>query len=929
MKRGAVLLVLAAVIASAYSADAQTSSAKGVLFTPRMMERARINAEKYPWASDIRKDVIDAAAPWLRYSDDELWDMMFGATITRSWMVWSDGFCPSCGKDVRMYAWKMDALARPWKVKCPNCGGEFPKNDFAAYHRSGLDEHGVFDPARADRSLLFNAEHPASGDSLRSFGVDDGEGYVRGSKRWRFIGAYLIYGQWKQAVQGGIRKLAAAHTVTGDPVYAHKAGVLLDRVADLYPSFDFGAQGIVYEQKGAAGYVSTWHDACEETRELITAWDQVRGALEHDSELVAFLSAKARKHHLENPKASFADIRRNIEDRILRDAIANEKKIHSNYPRTEVALTLAHMVLGGDEHVRAASAIIDDMVEKSTAVDGVTGEKGLPAYASYVITGLAGFIETFARRDDAFLPDLFRRHPNLLNTWRFHIDTWFECLYYPHSGDGGAFAGRDSLYAGARTLKSPGLEPSMFSFLVRLGRLTGDPAYLQVAWRENGKSAEALPRDLFASDPEADQKVVRDAVARHGDIPKVGSVNKEGWCIALMRSGTGANARAFWLDYDSGGRHSHADCMNLGLYAKGLDLLPDMGYPPVQYGGWESEKALWYRKTAAHNTVVVDGRDQKGGGEPVKGTATLWADGSVLRAIRASAPDVNGIKRFERTVAMVDVSERDSYLVDVFRVAGGSSHVLHLRTGLGTIRTQGFRAVHRENPGPGEVMRNILTESSPKPGWSVEWTTPDGREGYADTRLRFTDLTAGAVASTEQSWVSTTGYDWSAGDAWIPGVMVRSFPEKKDISTTFASVIEPFDKKSNISRIRRLDLARAGGTGYAYTDVLVELKLASGGSDLVAAIDPEYPGGGAVESRAAKFSTDAELAFVRKDAKGRVVRAAVSKGSVISCGAFRLELGRKADYIELDLSGGRAKVVSGDRGSVRSIASGGKLLVVE
>ena len=87
MKRCAALLFSAAMIAGACGADAQTSSAHGVLFTQRMMDRARINAGKYPWAQDIRKDVIDAAAPWLRYSDDELWDMMFGATITRSWMV--------------------------------------------------------------------------------------------------------------------------------------------------------------------------------------------------------------------------------------------------------------------------------------------------------------------------------------------------------------------------------------------------------------------------------------------------------------------------------------------------------------------------------------------------------------------------------------------------------------------------------------------------------------------------------------------------------------------------------------------------------------------------------------------------------------------------------------------------------------------------
>ncbi|HQF30937.1 MAG TPA: hypothetical protein PLJ34_05775, partial [Hyphomicrobiales bacterium] len=83
----------------------------------------------------------------------------------------------------------------------------FPKNDFGALYRSGLDAQGVFDPKRADRSLLFNAEHPDANDPLHLFGVDEGEGYVEGAKRWRFIGAYLIYGQWKQGILHGIRAL--------------------------------------------------------------------------------------------------------------------------------------------------------------------------------------------------------------------------------------------------------------------------------------------------------------------------------------------------------------------------------------------------------------------------------------------------------------------------------------------------------------------------------------------------------------------------------------------------------------------------------------------------------------------------------------------------------------------------------------------------
>jgi len=59
----------------------------------------------------------------------------------------------------------------------------FPTNDFEAYYRSGLDEHGVFDPKRADRALLFNTQHPDPNDPLHRFGVDDGTGYAEGENR--------------------------------------------------------------------------------------------------------------------------------------------------------------------------------------------------------------------------------------------------------------------------------------------------------------------------------------------------------------------------------------------------------------------------------------------------------------------------------------------------------------------------------------------------------------------------------------------------------------------------------------------------------------------------------------------------------------------------------------------------------------------------
>ena len=264
---------------------------------------------------------------------------------------------------------------------------------------------------RADRSLLVNLEHPDPADPLRTFGVDDGEGYVAGEKRWRFIGAYLIYGQWKQAIVSGIRQLAAAYLVTGDPAYAHKAGVLLDRVADLYPTFDFGREGVMYEGPPSAGYVSTWHDACLEVFELTIAYDIVFEAISQDESLIAFLSAQAARHKLANDKSSFASIQRNIEERILRDTVANRPKIESNYPTTDITIATILAVLGWPDNREAVCAILDQIIEQATAVDGLSGEKGIAGYTAIAPHTVAELLGRYNRIDPEFLTAMLAASP--------------------------------------------------------------------------------------------------------------------------------------------------------------------------------------------------------------------------------------------------------------------------------------------------------------------------------------------------------------------------------------------------------------------------------------------------------------------------------------------------------------------------------------
>src|SRR5688500_3852594 len=113
-----------------YPATAQTSKTASVFFSAEHRAHAARSIAGYSWAADMQKKAISDAAPFLAMSDDELWSLMFGNTIKRSWMVWSNGHCPSCKGDVPMYTWKIDALKRPWKLQCPRCSELFPKNDF-------------------------------------------------------------------------------------------------------------------------------------------------------------------------------------------------------------------------------------------------------------------------------------------------------------------------------------------------------------------------------------------------------------------------------------------------------------------------------------------------------------------------------------------------------------------------------------------------------------------------------------------------------------------------------------------------------------------------------------------------------------------------------------------------------------------------------
>lgn len=874
---------------------------------------------------EMRDRVVAMAEPWKRMSDEELWSLMYSANLPRSWMVWSDGFCPACKKPIPMYNWKIDAINHPWKVQCPECQKFFPTNDFKAYYDSGLDADGLFDPKKADRSLLFNVEHPDPKDPLHGFGVDDGMGYVEGKNRWRFIPTYLVFGQWKQAALGGVKTLATAYVLTGNTQYAHNAGVILHRIATLYPSFTFKSQGVVYEIPQGDGYVSIWHDACVETRELAIAYDAVKEAVAGDESLAAFLATKP---------GGKGDVIGHIEEGILKDPLRHPERIYSNYPQQNLTQVVIQTALGWPGNRAQVLAMLKPVLDQSTAVDGLTGEKGLANYSAYAAQQLALFLGYYTRVDPEFLPDLVKQTPRLAEMYRFFIATHCLDRYYPLSGDTGWFAAPQPAYAGVlfskdhflgtATHSNAVLPPSMYSFLYDLYKLTGDSAFAQVLYGANGATVEGLPYDVFCADPAALRRDVQGVIEKHGASPTLASVNFPNWHLAILRAGKGESARALWLDYDAGGNHGHADGMNMGLFALGLDLAPDFGYPPVQFGGWATPRAQWYTSTAAHNTVLVDSANQP----PAAGACTFFAAGDGFSAVSANGPGLlpTGGTTYARTLALIDTSPDHSYALDIFRVAGGKDHIKSFSSHFSTLSTT------LENSQPAtdiahSQLRNFKVTRDAAPGWSADFKIEDRYhlmpEGpKRDLHLKYMDLTGHADAYTAEAWVVAGTYD-STAEAWIPRVITRR-RGAAPLSSTFVDVLDPYDGTPAVRSAERLPLVGDGSAPAADNAVAISVTLADGRHDVIVSAAPNT----SVTQPSLKISTDATLAQLRLNADGRPVSLTLCQATAFSSPALSVGLAKRADLVQLSFPpGGGVKLITGDAADLTSVVIDGKATV--
>ncbi|SKC72793.1 heparinase II/III domain-containing protein [Krasilnikoviella flava] len=880
---------------------------RATYYTPEKVAAARANVAALAWAAAMRDEAVAGAQPLVDAGEDWLWRSITSQGLPRSYAVNQDLGSPVTGEEIFEYGnypWLADPYARPWKLEDPSSGYLFPTNDFAAFYASALDEHGNFQRELGDPAHLVNTLYPERGPT---WGVDDGWGWIDDDgAKWTFCAYYAHWFGWygppadvngvkQTSLRQGLMRLRDSYLLTGDAQYARLGVILLDRFADLYPAMDTSvyprAEGYLHSDglRGVGKAVGCiWESGL--TRTLVECYDAFYPVIAEtdDAGVVEYLSARSDEYGLA-PKATVADIRANIENGILRQVFpaVQDTSIFGNFGMHQATLAMTAVVL--DEPASAAEWLdflfaaggltgsagswrntggnigptLVDQVDR----DGWYGE-GAPGYNILPISNLQSVADALAGYDTYPAADLYE-HPKYAAMFAGRPGLTMLGAYTPSIGDSGQ-TGKPYLL---------GLATQYVAAFERYDRAVD----AQMAHRMNGDSTDGLRGDVFSADAARITERIQAVIDTEGplDLP---SENLTGFGLAAHRTGTGAHARGLTTFYGTNRLHGHRNGLALGLFAHGLDLAPGLGYP--EFADNNARRREWESNTVASATVVVDATPHA---TQVVGRPLAFrsgGDGVHLTDVEAPAayPDAS---RYRRTSMLVDVDDERSYVLDLFRVHGGSEHVFSFHAAEGPATADGVTLaaqptgtyagpdVEPPNPTgparPGASGFDWLTRverGTPSGAFSVDWDITDTygvHEVDPDVHVRLTMLTPVAEVALADG---IPPRNKPGNPASLRFMLAKRSGE--GLRSTFTSVIEPYVDSPVVADVRALPVTSPDGGAVDADDVTaVAVTLADGRVDWLV---HDAAGGRRLEVDG-RIVVDGAFALVRFDASGRPERA--------------------------------------------------------
>jgi len=646
-----------------------------ILYTPEQVNRARMLCATDAGAIGQLKAIRNQAAYWMQKTDQELRDLIPDSRVPRAFDV-SAGGCPVHGTAIHAhgpYPWILDR-ENPFAVVCPVGGERYPGNDFREYYRSGF---------RDPRYL--------SGPY-----ADNGRGWVSpGGEKYWFV-AYACHWNWYSTWRQAVICLSRAYLLTGNRDYARKAIVLLDRFAEVYPGMDYDSQSR-YGELSSSPYPGKVVNAVWETA-LATDWvvcyDMVHDALTGEDALSL-------------PWRSAQEIRANIEANLLEEIIdaVERLQIRGNYGMHQRTLAFTAAVrqhaplepLVGRILNRTGGAEVDEGLQYAlynlVSRDGFPNETS-PSYNSIWVNAIAQMslplrLCGYDLMAEARVRALFDAP----------LQTLCAGLFTPALGDAGG-------------IRDGWIVPQPSTFETAYLRYA-DPAF---AWAmvQMGAVHDRIRSFEGIFSPLQPQAVLADASTFDS---RRSSRFFDGYGLGILNNA--ADNLAVAMRYGPEGLHAHRDSLGIELFGRGRRLSPDLGYPDAM-NAFVPGIYSWSQNTVSHNCLVVDHRKAAASRG---GNLLRFHDAPFVHVLDARQPDAyEQTDVYRRTLVLVDVGDDNGYLVDVFRVRGGSEHVLSLHGLEGSFQMLGVAL-------PPPVAEGTL--AGPSVGYGVLYDDPVlGAPGY-------------------------------------------------------------------------------------------------------------------------------------------------------------------------------------------------------
>ncbi|WP_010268314.1 Ig-like domain-containing protein [Paenibacillus senegalensis] len=584
-----------------------------VFYNPDNLDIARLNLEgEAEWARQVESNLLAQLhqEPWFSLEEADLRSLIPEAGSYYTYMA--TNICPD-GTRMTPIGW-----SAPGQVRCA----------------SGL--------------ILPNDDYP-----------DDGQGWVdeRGQR-------YYFAARWNgfviQEIERALPRLAYAYAFTEDPIYAEKAALFLDELSAIYPAAIEGPldyPGLAPGKEGGR-LQRPKYQVARSLVEFVEAVDLLWNseAFNEPSQTVPGVTVKENTVY---------NLLLNAADYCYRESQLSGfvDQLHNGTADYNMGLLAVGSLLGIESYVNWAwdgPTSIQKMMSNNIDRDGNYFETA----ASYSQAAQDIYIKMAEML-------YYVRTPSLPNGVRLYDDPRFEKFYVDY-WERNSIAGRLALYGDSnvdnKTDTVTEFNPLAFSMLLKFYVRAADPL----------KKAEYADKLHQMAQGDANLKLTTPWSVFHlsgineGDPSAPAAVRASEWFggkgLVFLRTGEDENKRGAFLRYGASLNHGQYDQLGILIYDQGRELSFDPGYGSAHY------RVGWQYQPVAHLTTVVNEKTQLSAAS-AGGSMNFFAEGPGVRVVDVSDESAyahEDVNLYRRLLAVVDSSESSSYLIDIFRVNGGS-----------------------------------------------------------------------------------------------------------------------------------------------------------------------------------------------------------------------------------------------------------------